>query len=265
MKYITYFKKEIICNLQYRSAAVAGIFTQVFWAILLIMIYKAFYTRTTISDIQFKDIVSYVWLEQAYLTLIYINTKDNSIISSIKDGNVAYELCRPYNVFIWWYIRLLAKRYAQVILRSFIIIIIGLLLPAPFNLSLPHSITSFLLFLISLLFGSLIVVSINILIHFITFFTLQDNGISSIINHIAELFSGQVLPIPLLPQIIKGIAFYLPFRLIGDLPFRIYSNNINYSNAISNIFAQIIWIFILSTTGYLIMKKALKKVSVQGG
>lgn len=94
---------------------------------------------------------------------------------------------------------------------------------------------------------------------------MQDKGTASIINTIAELFSGFAIPLPLMPNLFNKIGEYLPFRLIGDLSFRIYSGNIGYSYAIKSITLQIIWIIILLTLGYLIMKKALKKVSVQGG
>lgn len=94
---------------------------------------------------------------------------------------------------------------------------------------------------------------------------MQDKGTSSIINTTAELLSGFAIPLPLMPNIIIKTSEYLPFRLIGDLPFRIYSGNIGTPYAIKSIILQLIWITILLTIGYIIMKKSLKKVSVQGG
>ena len=41
--YLNYFKLRIITNLQYRSAAIAGILTQLFFAGLFIMLYIALY------------------------------------------------------------------------------------------------------------------------------------------------------------------------------------------------------------------------------
>ena len=61
------------------------------------------------------------------------------------------------------------------------------------------------------------------------------------------------------------VSEYLPFRLIGDLPFRIYSGNIDTIYALKSIGLQIIWIIALTILGHLIMKKALKKVCIQGG
>ena len=263
--YISYFKKELITGLQYRAAALAGIATQLFWGLIFVMLYKSFYSHTTIEEINYEQLMCYVWLTQSFFMLIYVRNKDQDIKNAIVDGTVAYELCRPYNLYWWWYLKLLSKRYAAVLLRCTPILILGFIIPKPYGLTLPTSLESFGLFLISLLLGSLIVTAFNIIIHFISFYTMQDKGTSSIINTIAELFSGFAIPLPLMPTLFNKVGEYLPFRLIGDLPFRVYSGNIATPYALKSIILQIIWTIILLTIGYLIMKKALKKVSVQGG
>lgn len=207
----------------------------------------------------------YVWLNQAFFYLILIAIKDEQIIEQIKNGTVAYELCRPYDLYWWWYLKHLSKRYAGCLLRCFPVIILALLLPKPYNLSLPISILAFILFLLALFLGSLLITSICMLINIITFFTYNDKGISSIIYTIGNLLSGIDVPLPLLPAVVLTITEYLPFRLISDLAVRIYSGNINISYGIKSIILQLIWILILVIIGRLLMKKALSKVSIQGG
>jgi ABC-2 type transport system permease protein len=264
-QYLSHFKLQLLTGLQYRTAALAGISTQFFWGFLYCMVYQAFYSHTSIDSMSFKELISYVWLNQALFSLVVLRMKDNEVLESIRSGTVAYELCRPYDLYCWWYLKFLAKRYASAALKFIPVIVLAFLLPKPYNLSLPYSFSSFILFLISLLLGSFIIASINMIIHSISFFTLQDKGITSIINTTGELLSGLYLPIPLLPLFIISISEYLPFRLIGDLPFRIYSNNISGMYALKSITLQIIWIILLFIIGKLIMKKALKKVCIQGG
>ena len=264
-QYLSHFKLQLLTGLQYRSAALAGLCTQFFWGFLYCMVYQAFYSHTSIDSMSFKELISYVWLNQALFSLIIIRTKDSEIIDSIKNGTVAYELCRPYDLFSWWYLKLLAKRYANVALRFIPVIVLAFLLPSPYCLSLPYSIECFILFLISLFLGTLIIVSINMMIHSISFFTMQEKGIASIITTFGELLGGMYVPLPLLPLLILSITEYLPFRLVSDLPFRLYSNNINGMYALKSILLQLIWAIILFILGKLVMKKALKKVCIQGG
>lgn len=263
--YISYFKTQISTNLQYKVAAIAGLCTQFFWGFLYVMIYQAFYSHANNATINFEDLVTYVWLNQAFFALIYIRMKDNDILNSIKTGTVAYELCRPYDLYNWWYIKILAKKYAAVSLRFLPIVIVSLLLPMPYALGAPQSILSFILFLIALFLGSFVLVAILMIIQSITFFTYHDGGISQILFLIAELLAGSFLPLPLMPDIIQTISYYLPFRLVGDLPFRIYSGNIGINEALTNIMFQGIWIVVLIIIGKCIMKYALKRVVIQGG
>jgi ABC-2 type transport system permease protein len=263
--YLSYFKSQLLTGLQYRSAALAGLCTQFFWGFLYAMVFQAFYSHANIDSISYSELMSYVWLNQALFSLVCIRMKDTEIVDTIREGTVAYELCRPYDLYSWWYLKLLAKRYANVALRFIPVIVMAILLPKPYNLGAPYSISSFLLFLVTLLLGSFIVAGINIIIHSICFFTLQDKGITSIINTIAELLSGFDVPLPLLPLIIISISEYLPFRLIGDLPFRIYSGNINGFYVYKCLILQFIWVILLFIIGKLIMKRALKKVCIQGG
>ena len=263
--YLSYFKSVLITRLQYKAAALAGLSTQFFWGFLYCMVYQAFYSHASIDSINFRELICYVWLNQALFSLIIIRSKDGEIMASIKEGTVAYELCRPYDLYWWWYLKLIAKRYGAMVLRFIPVILLAVLLPAPYNLTGPISLKAFLMFLTTLFLGSLIIVGINLIIHSLSFFTMQDKGISSIINTVGELLAGFAVPLPLLPIAIIKISEYLPFRLVGDLPFRIYSGNISGAYAIKSIILQLIWVVLLIIIGKIIMQKALKKVSIQGG
>lgn len=263
--YLSYFKSELLVGLQYKEAALAGLTTQFFWGILYALVYQAFYNHANVDTINFRELMCYVWLNQAFFSLILLSIKDKKIIQDIKDGTVAYELARPYDLYWWWYLKLLSKRYAACLLRFLPVIIFAFIIPYPYKLTLPPTIMSFILFLIALFLGTLLIVSISMILQSISFFTYQDKGITSLVFIIGNLLSGLDIPLPLMPKIILKITEYLPFRLIGDLSNRLYSGNINISYGIKSIILQIIWIIILVVIGKIIMKVALKKVSVQGG
>ncbi|MBQ8043535.1 MAG: ABC-2 family transporter protein [Clostridia bacterium] len=264
--YLSYFKTVLLSSIQYKTAALAGIFTQFFWGFLQIFIYQAFYSGVG-QDVpmDFEKLVAYIWLQQAFLALVYIRNKDESVAKSIKNGTVAYELVRPYNIYVWWFVKCIAQRFAAVSLRCVPILIIAVLLSEPYNLILPSSFGTFAMFIINLLLGALIITSIMMIIQTIAFFTYEDKGISNIIFNFAELLSGTSLPLPLLPKIVQTICHFFPFWLIGDLPFRIYSGDITLMASYKFLGLQIFWIVVLVIIGILILKYAMKKVYIQGG
>lgn len=263
--YLRYFKVSMIAGLQYKISAFSGLFTQFFWGLMYVFIYKAFYSYTAVSSINYKELMCYVWLNQSFMMLIFLNSKDVEIMESIRKGTVTYELCRPYDLYWWWFVKLISKRYAKVLLRFLPVIIFAFLLPDPYNLILPISFEAFILFMVTLLLGSVVVTCINIIISGIAFFTLDDKGIASIIYNVGSLLSGFAIPLPLLPNYIWNIAKYLPFRYIGDLSFRVYSGNIGISSAINSVMMQLIWIVGLVIIGKILFNIALRKLSVQGG
>ncbi len=130
-QYISFFKLKFAVGLQYKAAALAGLATQIFFGLVFVMVYMAFYGSGEADvAISLREIIPYQWLSQAFLSLIWIWHKDNEILNMIKNGDVAYELCRPQNLYWMWYIRILASKLSAVLLRCIPLLIIAFLLPA---------------------------------------------------------------------------------------------------------------------------------------
>ena len=264
--YISYFKLRFITGLQYRAAALAGLSTQFFFGIIFAMVYIAFYESNDVNaPMQLTELVSYLWLNQVFFSLINMFYKDKEIINMIKSGNIAYELARPKRLYFMWFSKILGSRVSMVILRSLPILIIAFILPKPYNLSLPVSIDAFLMFLFTLIIGTLLMTSLITLYHVIVLNTLDEKGIANIFSAVADILSGVTVPIPFFPSFLKVVANILPFRYVSDLSFRIYSGNVSINEGLQGIIIQIIWIIITTLIGYLLTKKSLKRVVVQGG
>lgn len=265
--YVALFKIKFITSLQYRAAALAGLSTQFFFGFVFIMVYLAFYESSsiTVAPMKWQEVVNYLWLNQAFFALTYIWIKESSLISMIRNGDIAYELCRPINFYYKWYATMYGSRLASVILRFLPVILIALILPYPYKMSLPINIESFILFIIALLMSSLLVTAIALIFHLITFFTLDEKGIIALLMVISEVFSGGVVPLPFFPKFLKTIAYLLPFRFIADLPFRIYSGNVSIESAIPDLLIGIVWIFVIFYIGIILSRKALAKAIIQGG
>ncbi len=264
--YCSVLKIQMISSLQYRIAALAGIATQFFWGCMFTMIYEAFYaTVTEPLPITLRQLVSYIWLQQAFLTFIMLWFRDNEILGLITSGNIAYELCRPCDLYSFWYAKLTARRLSGALLRCFPILVIALLLPEPYRLSLPSDGSALILFLLTLALGLLILVAISMFIYISVFITMSPAGSLLMFGITGEFFAGLIIPIPLMPDWLQRIAYLLPFRLTADLPFRIYSGNIPLNEAWMGIVIQAIWLTVLVSLGKAALKRILRQIVVQGG
>lgn len=263
--YIKYFKLRLMTVFQYSASALAGIATQFFWGFMMLFIYTAFFSSGVDVGINLKKTVAYLWLYQAFLSFLGVRFAFPEITDAIKNGSVAYEIVRPYNLYYWWYVKVITKRVSNGILKFLPVMILAFLLPEPYNLPLPYSFASFFLFIITFILGVFLVSALNLLIYTIGFYTYNASGIGSILTTIMDFLAGSLIPVVMLPAFIQKSTYFLPFRFISDLPYRIYSGNIGILEGSYSIFIQLIWILILVFIGNLIVKKSLRKVFIQGG
>jgi len=264
--YISYFKLKFITGLQYRSAALAGIVTQIFFGFVYISVYLAFYESNPESvSIPIGQLVSYLWLCQSFLALIYLWYKDKEIINLIKSGNIAYELSRPQDLYLMWASKILGERLSMVSLRCLPVLLIALILPGNYKLVLNISLPTLILFIITLILATFLMTVLVLFFHIMCLYTIDEKGIVNLFMILADILSGTTIPIPFFPDYLKNITNILPFRYICDLPFRFLVGNVPFNDVYIGIIIQIIWIIILFILGKILTTKALKKAVIQGG
>ncbi len=264
--YWSVLKLRLLNGMQYRSAALAGIATQFFFGFIFIMIFEAFYSQAAGQPpMTLQELATYTWLRQALLAFVALWFRDNEFFQLITTGNIAYELCRPTGIYGFWYSKLIATRIASALLRCFPILIVVFFLPEPYNLGLPPSFTTFILFLIAVAIGLLLLVAISMLIYISVFWTLSPMGSMLIFGVFGEFFAGMIIPIPLMPTWMQTIAYALPFHLTLDFPFRLYSGNIPPDEALIGMCTQVGWLVAVVIVGQLLLRRGLRRVVVQGG
>lgn len=264
--YLCFFKIRFINGLQYRAAAYAGIATQFAWGFMYIMLYHALYeSNPGAATMSLDQISNYIWLQQSFLALFMTWFLDNDIFDSITSGNVAYEVCRPLDLYNMWFVKNCANRLSRTVLRCFPILIIAAFLPGTYRFTIPKSPLDFLLFLIAMTGGFIVVVAYCMLVYIFTFYTISPVGAKIIMVMAADFLSGGLVPLPLLPDWLNKYLYLSPFGAMQNTPFRIYSGNVNSKEALISIVLQVFWAVVLIVIGRFFMERALKKVVVQGG
>jgi ABC-2 type transport system permease protein len=264
--YSSYFKIRFIQGLQYRTAAYAGIATQFAWGFMFIMLYEAFYSSNPVmAPMEFSQLSSYLWLNQAFLALFMTWFLDNEIFDLIRSGNVSYELCRPLDIYNLWFAKSCATRLSKTLLRCFPILIIAFFLPQPYKFYLPVSLMSTLLFLLAMFFAFIVVVAYCMLVYILTFYTISPMGVRLALVMTADFLSGGLVPLPLLPTWLTKYIYLSPFAAMQNVPFRIYSGSLSSREGLWAITLQVIWAIILILFGKFLLGKTIKNVVVQGG
>jgi ABC-2 type transport system permease protein len=264
MSYFGIFKMNFKGELQYRSKAISGVVTQIFWGLMYIYLYTAFMGGKIIDGFSINQMITYVWLGQAFLVIRFLDLPKNCA-KEIENGNICYKFVRPINLYNQWYAEHIGYKLSSTLLRCMPLILVAFIMPSSIRMMLPVSFLAFILFLISLIIGALLTSAISMIIVYLTFKTLSSKGTVNICNTVCGILGGLYIPLVFMPQSVQNVLNYLPFRFVLDLPARIYIGNIQPVQALVFIGIAIAWLIVLVVIGKILITKAGKNVIIQGG
>lgn len=264
--YASFFRVRFQNGMQYRAAALAGMVTQFAWGFMEVMLYSSFHrSATDLFPMEFQALSAYIWLRQAFLTLFLLWQSERDLFDLISNGDVGYELCRPLDLYGMWFTKNAAGRLSKAVLRCVPVLVVAFCLPKPYGMSLPSSPAAFLLFLVAMLLGFLLTIAITMIMYIVCFYTISSAGIQMIGAALVEFLSGDLIPLPFLPDGFRQVVELLPFASTLNLPFRIYGGDIAGTDAYMGILLQAFWLLVFLLLGKWLMTRALRRVVVQGG
>jgi ABC-2 type transport system permease protein len=248
--------------LQYRAAAWAGLATQLFWGLIRVLIFTAFYRSNTDSQpLALPDTITYLWLTQATFALTFLRI-DTDVQGMIRTGTVAYEMLRPVDLYFYWFSRAVAARIVPTLLRAMPLALIAV----PYlGMGLPASFGAGVAFLVSMIGAVCVASACTVLMTISLLYTISGEGVVRIAPTLAMIFSGMLVPLPLLPKWAQTLCEILPFSGLLDYPCRLYIGHIPAPQAILVFAHQILWTALLILVGRLFLARATRRLVVQGG
>jgi ABC-2 type transport system permease protein len=256
--------------LQYRAAAVAGLWTQIFFGLVFLGVYDGFYRSSDQTPpMTFAQVVSYVWLGQAFWAMLPWNA-DAEVRAMVRSGAVAYELCRPVDLYGLWYARAIAWRTAPTVLRAmplciFVTVGLPLLGLGEWRLAPPPSLASAAAFAAAFVCTLLLGCALTTLLNISLLWTLNGEGVVLLMTALVTFFSGMIIPLPLFPDWAQQVVQALPFAGLVDLPFRVYTGHIPPREVVAVLRHQLLWTIALVLFGRWLLSRGMRRVVVQGG
>ena len=263
--YLSIMKMRFAVQLQYRAAAAAGFFTQLFFGFVKISVLMAFFSSSTQPQpMSIAQTVTYLWLVQVTFRMLpWI--ADREMMNMVRSGGIAYELCRPLNLYVSWYSRMLAIRLVPTMLSGIPIFIIALMLPGRYAMSPPASPAAALAFIIALAGSLLLGCAMTNIITISSLWTGIGDGADLFFSASTMLLSGLTVPLPFFPEWSQPILRLLPFSSLADLPFRFYSGVTPASQLLPLMALQLAWILAFVMAGLWLLRLATRRVVIQGG
>ena len=260
--YLSAFRMRLRLELQYRGAVLGGIVCQVFFGLILIAVYRALYAGKP-QAVPLSHITSYVWLQQAFFRMLLASDPD--LLDKIRTGNIAYDLCRPLNLYGFYYARILAQKLTGSLLRAVPMLVFAFLLPEGWGLALPASPAALLRSLAALALGLFCVSALENITMGFTMRTLDSRGMQAMLNMLMMTLSGNILPLTLFPDSWQRAITLLPYAQLLDAPIRLYTGETPPAAAPGILLIQAAWTAALAALGVLFWRKNQKRLVIQGG
>jgi ABC-2 type transport system permease protein len=263
--YLAIIRLRFAVQLQYRAAAFAAGFTNYFFGFIRVMVYMAFYASSTAPQpLTLAQAVTYTWLTQVTFRLmpwVY----EVEIINQIRSGAIAYELCRPVNMYFAWYSRLFSQRLVPTLLTGIPVYVLAVVLPGDFALGWPASPAAAAAWLLSLLLAMLLGCALTNMTVITTLWTIAGDGMVRIFPAAIMLLSGTLVPLAYFPDWMQTALRLLPFSGLIDIPANIYMGIIPASQVFIYGLLQLFWITVFILIGLQLFNMAIKKLELQGG
>lgn len=261
-KYLFIFKTELMSSLQYIFNILFGFVSYFIHIFIFMNLWKYIYSdpNELINGYSMNEMIWYVIITEILWSVVGGRRLCRKISNDVKNGNIAYNINKPYNYIGY----ALSSHLGEVTIKFIIYTILGLFLGLVFLKSFPNL---NILSILGVLITSILAIIIDTL--FITFiglfsFTIEDSGPFYWVYSKLILIFGTMFPIELFPKVLKTIIRYSPILAISYGPAKLFVD-FTLNNFIKIFILQIIYLIIAYSLCSLIYKKGVKNLNVNGG
>jgi ABC-2 type transport system permease protein len=216
---------------------------QLFWLVSPVVYLAVWVTVATnqgsVSGLTANDFITY------YMTLLIVDqlTSDITIhilAYKIQDGTLASELLRPVHPILTQTLiyNIAFKALSFMVLIPVWIVLLLLFTPNFSGVTWLSLLVALPVILIGFLINFLIGASLTSL----AFWTTRVYSISEFYAAVVTLFSGQFVPLTLMPGLIQDVAQVLPFQLFKYAPIEIILNRLTGAQILETYAAGLVWL-----------------------
>ncbi|WP_190080240.1 ABC transporter permease [Streptomyces longisporoflavus] len=249
----------------YRTATLAGVFTNTVFGLILAYTYIALWDeRPGLGGYDQSQALTFVWLGQALLTVMALmgGGFEGELIERIRTGDIAVDLYRPADLQTWWLATDLGRALFQLLGRGVAPMVVGALV---FDLALPGEPGRWLAFLVAVFLGVLVSFAIRFLVALSAFWLMDGAGTTQVAMLAGTFFSGMLLPLNVFPGALGEFARALPWSALLQVPADVFLGKHTGVDLLRTYAFQIGWAAALLTAGRLLQAVATRRVVVQGG
>jgi ABC-2 type transport system permease protein len=202
-----------------------------------------------------------------YMTLLLVDQITSNIVIhsfgyKIQDGSLSGELVRPIHPMLTNALvnNIAFKALTIMGLIPIWIILYFLVKPDFSSVTLPNILLAIPAMILAFFMGFLFSAAITSL----AFWTTRVYSIHEFYFAMILLFSGQFVPLPLMPQVIQSIAQFLPFQYLIYFPIQLILGNLSSQQIVQGYVLLPIWLGVSALLFNWVWRNGVKRYSAVG-
>lgn len=218
-------------------------------------------TKGDVNGFTANDFVTY------YMTLLIVDQITSNIVIhtfayKIQDGTLSGELIKPIHPMLTnALVNNVAFKGLTIMGLTPIWIILFFLFRPDFS---DVTLTGILLAVPAMIMGFFIGYLLSAAITAFAFWTTRVYSIHEFYYALILLFSGQFVPLTLMPNVIQNIAQYLPFQMLIYFPVQLILGNLSSAQIVQGYIVGFIWLIVSITIFNWIWRNGVKRFSAVG-
>ena len=202
-----------------------------------------------------------------YMVLLICDQVTSNIIIhtfayKIQDGSLSGELIKPVHPMLTSALvnNVAFKMLSMMGLTPIWVILYFLFKPDFSNVAFQNVLLAIPVMMIAFLIGYLLSATITAL----AFWTTRIYSIHEFYFALILLFSGQFVPLPLMPKVIQDIAQYLPFQLLLYFPIQLILGKLSADQIVMGYVMAGVWLVLAAFLFNIVWRNGVKRYSAVG-
>ena len=267
-KYAAILKVSLAERFVYRGNFFISTFFRFLPIITSVFLWSAVFRgsgKTEIAGYRYADMIGYYVLIMIARAFSSMPGLSRAIALDIRDGLLNKFLLRPVDYVTWMLATRVAHKLVYFLMAGVpFALVICLLRYHGYFPAWPGAAT-FAAFAASLLMGFLIGYLLNVLMGLLAFWMLEVTSFLFLLTMFEYFCSGHMIPLDLLPEVVRNLCYALPFQHEAYVPVAIFLGRIPLDQAAPTLFMQATWILILLTLVRCAFLLGLRRYTAVGG
>ncbi|HEX6385704.1 MAG TPA: ABC-2 family transporter protein [Anaerolineae bacterium] len=249
-------------QLSYRATTLAGLATNIFFGLLRVAVLVALYgAQQEVAGLSVTDAITFTGLSQAVIAYLAIFGW-YEVMRSVSAGDVAADLLKPMDYYLFWLARDMGRATASFLLRGLTIMAFYALL---FEITVPDRAEQWLALVIALMLGLLVSFSYRFLVNLAAFWSPNAQGVGRFAFGLAWTMSGFFMPLRFFPDWFVALCNLTPFPSMVNTIIEIYLGKLVGVALLQALLGQMFWFVLLTAASQVVLRAGVHRLVIQGG